>query len=119
MRTARPLAYGRSSWQARRMESTMSTASTASFKYVDLFAGIGGFAAALEAFGGECVYSVEIDPAAAEVYERNWGHSPLGDITEDANDVVMKVAAHDLLVAGFPCQPFSKSDNGRASGREK
>lgn len=87
----------------------MSTAHTVSFRYVDLFAGIGGFAAALEAFGGECVYSVEIDAAAAKVYERNWGHSPLGDITEDANDVVMKVAAHDVLVAGFPCQPFSKS----------
>ncbi|QOR70767.1 DNA cytosine methyltransferase [Ruania alkalisoli] len=81
----------------------------ATFRYIDLFAGIGGFAAALEGFGGECVYSVEIDEAAAQVYERNWGHSPLGDITRDSNDVVMNVPAHDLLAAGFPCQPFSKS----------
>ncbi|HEY3546063.1 MAG TPA: DNA cytosine methyltransferase [Propionicimonas sp.] len=80
-----------------------------SFRYVDLFAGIGGFAAALSAYGGEGVYSVEIDPAAAKVYELNWGHSPLGDITVDVNDAVMKVPPHDVLAAGFPCQPFSKS----------
>jgi DNA (cytosine-5)-methyltransferase 1 len=83
--------------------------SSATFRYIDLFAGIGGFAAALEAFGGECVYSVEIDEAASRVYERNWGHSPLGDITKDANDGVMNVPPHDVLAAGFPCQPFSKS----------
>ncbi|WP_273652946.1 DNA cytosine methyltransferase [Cellulomonas fimi] len=94
----------------------MSTASAA-FRYIDLFAGIGGFAAALEAFGGECVYSVEIDAAASRVYERNWGHSPLGDITKDANDVVMNVPPHDVLAAGFPCQPFSKS--GAQRGMEE
>lgn len=79
------------------------------FRFIDLFAGIGGFHAALKAYGGECVYSVEIDPAAAAVYHRNWGHDPLGDITADSNDDVMKVPAHEVLVAGFPCQPFSKS----------
>lgn len=82
---------------------------SSNFKYVDLFAGIGGFAAALNAFGGESVYSVEIDPAAAKVYELNWGHNPLGDITRDANELIMNVPEHDILVAGFPCQPFSKS----------
>ena len=87
----------------------MTSVAAKPFRFVDLFAGIGGFRAALEAFGGECVYSVEIDRAAAAVYERNWGHSPLGDITEDANDVVMNVPPHDVLAAGFPCQPFSKS----------
>jgi len=76
---------------------------------VDLFAGVGGFAAALTAFGGRSVYSVEIDPQAAAVYRRNWGHDPLGDITADANDDVMNVPEHDVLAAGFPCQPFSKS----------
>jgi DNA (cytosine-5)-methyltransferase 1 len=79
------------------------------FKYVDLFAGIGGFAAAMEALGGHAEYSVDIDPKAAAVYEKNWGHSSLGDITRDANDSTMNVKAHDILLAGFPCQPFSKS----------
>jgi DNA (cytosine-5)-methyltransferase 1 len=79
------------------------------FTFVDLFAGIGGFTAALSGFGGRPVYSVEIDPLAANVYELNWGHSPLGDLTADANDNDMRVPEHDVLAAGFPCQPFSKS----------
>ena len=79
------------------------------FLYADLFAGIGGFAAALEAFGGKKAYSVEKDKVAAEVYKQNWGHDPYGDITLDANEDVMTVKKHDVLVAGFPCQPFSKS----------
>jgi DNA (cytosine-5)-methyltransferase 1 len=79
------------------------------FTFIDLFAGIGGFHAALEALGGNCVYAVEIDPAAANVYERNWGMNPLGDITEDVSENSMRVPKHDVLVAGFPCQPFSKS----------
>lgn len=81
---------------------------TAPFTFVDLFAGIGGFHAALGALGGECVYAVEKDPLAAAVYERNWGMSALGDIVADT-DGVMRVPEHDVLVAGFPCQPFSKS----------
>ena len=79
------------------------------FTFIDLFAGIGGFHAALSAMGGECVYAVEIDKNAAAVYERNWGLSPLGDITEHANDDQVTVPPHDILCAGFPCQPFSKS----------
>ena len=79
------------------------------FTFIDLFAGIGGFHAALSSMGGECVYAVEIDRQAAKVYERNWGLDPFGDITQDANDEVMNVPPHDVLVAGFPCQPFSKS----------
>lgn len=81
------------------------------FRFVDLFSGIGGFHAALSAFGGECVYAVEIDAEAAAVYERNWGIKALGDVTKDADrDAgIMNVPAHDVLVAGFPCQPFSKS----------
>ena len=80
-----------------------------SFKFVDLFCGIGGFHAAMSALGGQCVYAVEIDEAAAEVYRRNWGLDPLGDITEDACEQQVVVPAHDVLCAGFPCQPFSKS----------
>lgn len=80
-----------------------------SFTFIDLFAGIGGFHAVLSGFGGDCVYAVEIDPKAAAVYENNWGLNPLGDITEHVNDSTMKVPPHDVLVGGFPCQPFSKS----------
>ena len=79
------------------------------FKFIDLFAGIGGFHAALHGYGGECVYAVEIDPKAAAVYEKNWGINPLGDITEHVNDSIVSVPSHDVLAAGFPCQPFSKS----------
>ncbi|MGJ7441040.1 DNA (cytosine-5-)-methyltransferase [Aquipuribacter sp. MA13-6] len=79
------------------------------FRYADLFAGIGGFAAALNALGGEHAYAVEIDGPAAQVYHRNWGHDPLGDVTTHATDTVMEVGPHDVLAGGFPCQPFSKS----------
>jgi len=84
------------------------------FQYVDLFAGIGGFHAVLDAMGGECVYAVEIDAEARKVYEANWGRSALGanekgDITLDTVDVMASIPRHDVLVAGFPCQPFSKS----------
>lgn len=88
-----------------------------SFKYVDLFAGIGGFHAALSALGGSCVYASEIDENAARIYMRNWGIKPAGDITEAANDVNMEVPSHDVLVGGFPCQPFSKS--GKQLGMEE
>lgn len=79
------------------------------FTFIDLFAGIGGFHAALSGMGGKCVYASEIDPAAAKIYEQNWGLNPLSDLTQDANDDVMNVPPHDVLAAGFPCQPFSKS----------
>lgn len=81
----------------------------APFTFIDLFAGIGGFHAALSGFGGRCLYAAEIDPAASAVYKRNWGIDPLGDITHVANDDRVTVPAHDVLAAGFPCQPFSKS----------
>jgi DNA (cytosine-5)-methyltransferase 1 len=79
------------------------------FTFVDLFAGIGGFHAALSAMGGKCVYASEIDKHAAAIYKSNWGIDPLGDLTQDANDERMVVPEHDVLAAGFPCQPFSKS----------
>jgi len=88
-----------------------------SFKFVDLFAGIGGFHAALGALGGECVYASEWDKDAARIYERNWNLKPDGDITLAANDEVMDVPEHDVLVGGFPCQPFSKS--GKQMGMEE
>ena len=87
------------------------------FTYIDLFAGIGCFHAALGALGGECVYASEIDQDAARIYQRNWGLQPDGDITVAANENVMEVPEHDVLVAGFPCQPFSKS--GKQLGMEE
>jgi DNA (cytosine-5)-methyltransferase 1 len=82
--------------------------SSAPFTFVDLFAGVGGFHAALGAMGGRCVYAVEKDVAAAAVYERNWGMKAYGDIVDDTESQ-MRVPRHDVLAAGFPCQPFSKS----------
>jgi DNA (cytosine-5)-methyltransferase 1 len=78
------------------------------FSYVDLFAGVGGFHAALAALGGECVFASEIDEAARTVYETNWRMEVAGDIIP-LTEGVMAVPAHDVLAAGFPCQPFSKS----------
>jgi DNA (cytosine-5)-methyltransferase 1 len=88
-----------------------------SFTFVDLFAGIGGFHAALGALGGTCVYASEWDKNAAQIYKQNWGISPDGDITLVANEDVMEVPEHDVLVGGFPCQPFSKS--GKQMGMEE
>lgn len=79
------------------------------FRYIDLFAGIGGFHAAMSALGGELVFASEIDNEACNTYERNWGVRPSGDITRFANDEFVDVPEHDVLLAGFPCQPFSKS----------
>jgi DNA (cytosine-5)-methyltransferase 1 len=87
------------------------------FTFVDLFAGIGGFHAALGAMGGQCVYASEWDEDAARIYERNWNLKPDGDITLAANDDIMLVPDHDVLVGGFPCQPFSKS--GKQLGMEE
>jgi DNA (cytosine-5)-methyltransferase 1 len=88
-----------------------------SFTYVDLFAGIGGFHGALSALGGNCVYASEIDRDASRIYARNWGLEPDGDITMAANEEVMLVPEHDVLVGGFPCQPFSKS--GKQKGMDE
>lgn len=81
----------------------------AAFTYADLFAGIGGFAEALKSLGGAHAYAVEIDPHASRIYLQNHGEDPHGDITKDANDDGVTVDTHDVLAAGFPCQPFSKS----------
>jgi DNA (cytosine-5)-methyltransferase 1 len=78
------------------------------FTFVDLFAGIGGFHAALGALGGRCAFASEIDPLATKVYERNWQTSVAGDIV-NLTEGRMAVPPHDVLAAGFPCQPFSKS----------
>jgi DNA (cytosine-5)-methyltransferase 1 len=99
------------------MSTKIKKNSKKTFRYADLFSGIGGFAAVFEALGGEHKYSVDIDEAASAVYLKNWGHTSLGDITKDANEEVMKVSNHDILAGGFPCQPFSKS--GAQKGMEE
>lgn len=78
------------------------------FSYVDLFAGIGGFHATLAALGGEAVFASELDPEAAKVYQENWDMDVAGDIIP-LTEGRMGVPKHDVLTAGFPCQPFSKS----------
>jgi DNA (cytosine-5)-methyltransferase 1 len=89
------------------------------FKFIDLFAGIGGLRFGLEKFGGECVFSSEWDKYAQKTYHAWFGHTPAGDIRDvKASDV----PDHDIMAAGFPCQPFSlagvskKNSLGRAHG---
>lgn len=76
------------------------------FKYVELFAGIGGFRIGLDRLGGSCVFASEVDRFARANYEANHGDRPAGDITRiSENDI----PDHDMLVGGFPCQSFSFS----------
>lgn len=91
------------------------------FKFIDLFAGIGGIRIAFESIGGECVFTSEWDSYAQKTYMANFaGHHPInGDITKiHENDI----PDHDVLLGGFPCQPFSiagvskKNALGRAHG---
>ncbi|MEI9917365.1 MAG: DNA (cytosine-5-)-methyltransferase [Bacteroidota bacterium] len=89
------------------------------FKFVDLFAGIGGFRIAFQNLGGKCVFTSEWNYFAQKTYERNFGEVPFGDITKiDAKNI----PNHDILLAGFPCQPFSiagvskKNSLGREHG---
>jgi len=82
-------------------------------RFIDLFAGIGGMRIAFESVGMECVFSSEWDQHAQEIYRLNFGELPHGDITQiDASEV----PDHEVLVAGFPCQPFSIS--GKKAGFE-
>ena len=74
------------------------------FKFIDLFAGIGGIRLGFEHVGGECVFSSEFDEDACKTYEANFGEHPSGDITKiDAADI----PDFDILLGGFPCQAFS------------
>lgn len=91
------------------------------FRFIDLFAGIGGMRIAYERAGGKCVYSSEWNKYSQQTYFANFGEQPEGDITQvKAEDI----PDHDILVAGFPCQPFSiagvskKNSLGRATGFE-
>ena len=74
------------------------------FSFIDLFAGIGGFRTGFEKNGFKCLFSSEIDEHAQEMYELNYGDKPFCDITQIDEQ---KIPNHDVLLAGFPCQPFS------------
>ncbi len=74
------------------------------FKFIDLFAGIGGMRIAFEKAGGECVFSSEWDRFAQQTYQSNFDEVPFGDITEIDEREIPKF---DIVTAGFPCQPFS------------
>lgn len=76
------------------------------FTFIDLFAGLGGFHIALERLGGTCVFAAELQEHLRHLYEVNHGLRPAGDITKVAPAAVPE---HDVLTAGFPCQPFSKA----------
>lgn len=74
------------------------------FKFIDLFSGIGGIRLAFERQGGKCVFSSEWDRWCQKTYFENFGEIPRGDITKISMD---EIPDHDILAAGFPCQPFS------------
>ncbi len=77
-----------------------------SFKFIDLFAGIGGMRIPFDESGGKCVFSSEFDKFAQKTYEVNFDEEPYGDITLINEN---EIPDHDLLLAGFPCQPFSNA----------
>jgi DNA (cytosine-5)-methyltransferase 1 len=87
--------------------------SLSNYRFIDLFAGIGGFHLALSSFGAECIFASEIDQKAAKVYFKNFGVLPEGDITKiEASEI----PEHDIICGGFPCQAFSIS--GKRKGFE-
>ena len=75
-------------------------------RFIDLFAGLGGFHQALSSRDAECVFASELNLALADLYQRNFGIRPDGDIKQVNLETI---AGHDILCAGFPCQPFSKA----------
>lgn len=74
------------------------------FRFIDLFAGIGGIRLGFESIGGHCVFSSEFDEDACKTYEANFGEHPSGDITKIA---ARDIPNFDILLGGFPCQAFS------------
>lgn len=126
IRQSEPPAYAISGL-VKQMKLLLPVANTlkheGKFTFIDLFAGIGGIRAGFEAIGGQCVFTSEWDAYAQKTYAENWGndHDINGDITQVSVD---EIPDHDVLLAGFPCQPFSiagvskKNALGRAHGFE-
>ena len=92
---------------------------TPKFKFIDLFAGIGGIRLAFQNLGGKCVFTSEWDTYSKKTYDANFGEVPFGDITKISET---EIPDHDILLGGFPCQPFSiagvskKNALGKAHG---
>jgi len=84
---------------------------TPAFRFIDLFAGLGGFHVALEALGGEGVFAAEWEPTLNALYKDNFGLDAWSDVNDLDSDekITREVPDHDVLAAGFPCQPFSKA----------
>ncbi|RLD56283.1 MAG: DNA (cytosine-5-)-methyltransferase, partial [Bacteroidetes bacterium] len=80
------------------------------FKFIDLFAGVGGFRIAMQNIGGKCIFSSEWDKNAQKTYRANFGETPFGDISLDTTKEYIP-NEFDILCAGFPCQPFSIAGN--------
>ena len=88
-----------------RLVEVAVAAVTEKIKFIDLFCGIGSFHYSFAKLGWDCIMSCDINNAAKETYNTNYGILPLGDITEiDPTNI----ASYDILCAGFPCQPFSQ-----------
>lgn len=97
----------------RNVVRSRTEGTTAAFTFIDLFAGIGGLRIGFENIGGKCIFTSEWDKYSNETYRKNFphqdGHVMVGDIRPFTRDEegLNRIPAHDVLLAGFPCQPFS------------
>lgn len=94
------------SWRRHRVTWAGARGRPLSFRFIDLFAGVGGLRMPFDELGGECVFTSEIDRNAQKTYLWNYGELPSGDITKIA---AADIPEFDVLLAGFPCQPFSNA----------
>ena len=105
-----PAATGHSLKAENSPKKKGGSLNSGSLRFIDLFCGIGGFRFAVESaarrigLSAQCVFSSDIDNQCQKAYAANFTESPAGDITQIPSEAV---PAHDLLLAGFPCQPFS------------
>jgi DNA-methyltransferase (dcm) len=104
MVVAKPQKKKNKSRRVAEDESAYRVQRSTEFRFIDLFCGIGGFRLAFERAGCKCVWSCDWDKYARKTYKENFGEEPCGDIHDVA---VADIPQHDVLCAGFPCQPFS------------
>ncbi len=97
---------------ARRRVVVLTSRKESALRFVDLFAGLGGFHLALRSLGHACVFASELDEGLRELYQGNFAIHPHGDLRKIQSSEVPK---HDILCAGFPCQPFSKAGEQRGT----